>query len=194
MTIKPILIHPNPILTTRAEEVHHVAGEKLPADILTLVEDMKDTLIASAGVGLAANQVGSLARVVLINANYCAEVDGKNLVPLDGIVALVNPVITILDNTLAAQREGCLSIPHVFMDVERPTSVQVDYIDIKGQAQKFSTQFGLFNAAVQHEIDHLDGIMFPDTLSAFQRRRAWKKLDKERKNLSETLNYPFVPA
>jgi len=192
MTVKPILIHPNPILTTRAEEVHHVAGEKLSGKLLTFIEDMKDTLIASAGVGLAANQVGSLERVILLNANYCAEVDGQNIVPLNGIVALVNPVVTILDDTLMPHREGCLSIPHVFMDVERPASVQIDYIDIDGKARQFKTQAGLFNAAVQHEIDHLDGIMFPDNLSAFQRRRAWKKLEKERAQLSETLNYPFV--
>jgi len=193
MTVKPILIHPNAILTTRAEEVHHVAGEKLSKELLGFIADMKETLIASSGVGLAANQVGDLRRVILLNANYCAEVDGANLVPLKGIVALVNPVITIVDETLVPHREGCLSIPHVFTDVERPSSVRVDYIDEKGTVQHFTTQAGLFNAAVQHEVDHLDGIMFPDQLRAFQRRRAWKKLEKERKNLAETLNYAFTP-
>lgn len=188
MTVLPILIHPNPILTTRAEEV-----QTIDAEIKQLAADMQETLIATQGVGLAANQVGSLHRVVLINATYCAEVDGAAIVNATGIITMINPTFDIIDNDIQPHREGCLSIPHVFMDVARPSGILLTYTDLNGKEIKLTTQYGLFNAAIQHEIDHLDGIMFPDKLSNFQRRRAWKKLDKERKTLPETINYPFTP-
>lgn len=189
MTILPILIYPNDILTTAAAEVQSITPE-----IKTLAADMQETMVAANGVGLAANQIGSLHRIVAMNADYCAEVDGKQTDDFTGLVALINPKITILDDTQHLQKEGCLSVPHVFADLERPRAIQVDYLDVEGNAQSFTAEDGLLCAAIQHEVDHLDGIMFPDLLSNFQRRRAFQKLNKLRPRLKETLPYPIIES
>lgn len=152
---------------------------------------MQESMIAARGVGLAANQVGALHRIILINAEYCNEVDGNNSNTFNGLEVLINPKITIIDDTPIAQREGCLSVPHVFMDVSRPRAIKVTYLDLGGKQQMIEAADGLLCAAIQHEVDHLDGIMFPEKLSGFQRRRAWQKLNKERPRLSETVSYPI---
>lgn len=155
----------SPVLRQRAAPVDRVDG-----DVRQLVDDLFETMRAAKGVGLAANQVGIARRVAVVDIG---EDD-------PGPLVLVNPVIVSRSDEADAAEEGCLSIPDVFGEVTRPTTVLVEALDRDGQPWRAEVA-GYKARAVQHEIDHLDGILFLDHLSAVKRSLLVAKWKKARK-------------
>ena len=167
MTKMKVLEVPHPILREKAKEV-----QKVDTRIATLLDDMLETMYASNGVGLAANQVGLLERIVVID---CAH-EGEEPDPLQ----MVNPKIIAHSEEILCRNEGCLSVPREYADVNRFAVVTVEYLDKKGQ-KKTRTADGLLGMAIQHELDHLDGILFIDYLSKLKRDKLLHHLEKRRK-------------
>ena len=162
MTLKPLHLLGSPVLRQRAHEV-----ARYDDGVKALVADLYDTMRAAKGVGLAANQIGVARRVAVAAAD-------------DQEVVLVNPVIVEEDGEETAE-EGCLSIPDIFADVSRPARVVVETTDETGQRKRVEGT-GLFARAIQHEIDHLDGILFLDRIGPLKRRRLladYKKAHKD---------------
>lgn len=167
MTIRPILTAPDPRLQTVSKDVEAVTDE-----IRTLIDDMADTMYDAPGIGLAAIQIGAPVRVLVI------DVDQK-----DGAKnprAFINPKITWASDEMASYEEGCLSVPEIWDDVERPARVRCDYLDRDGKPQTLEAD-GLLATCLQHEMDHLNGILFIDHLSRLKRGMAIKKLTKAKK-------------
>ena len=162
-----VLEIPHPILREKAKPV-----EKVDARIATLLDDMLETMYASNGVGLAANQVGLLERIVVID---CAR-EGEEPDPLQ----MVNPKIIAHSEEILCRNEGCLSVPREYADVDRFAVVTVEYLDKKGE-KKTRTADGLLGMAIQHELEHLDGILFIDYLSKLKRDKLLHHLEKRRK-------------
>lgn len=167
MSILPVLEIPNPILTQQAQPVAAVTP-----DIQKLLSDMLETMYFTNGVGLAGNQVGILKRVVVID---CAG-EGEAPDPLK----MVNPEIIWKSEETLCRSEGCLSIPREYADVERHARVTVRYTDENGRLCE-RTADGLLGVAIQHELDHLEGVLFIDHLSALKRQRLLKHLEKRRR-------------
>ena len=167
MTKMKVLEVPHPILREKAKPV-----EKVDNRIATLLDDMLETMYASHGVGLAANQVGLLERIVVID---CAK-DGEEPDPLQ----MVNPKIIDHSEEILCRNEGCLSVPREYADVNRFAVVTVEYLDKKGE-RKTRTADGLLGMAIQHELDHLDGILFIDYLSKLKRDKLLHHLEKRRR-------------
>ena len=162
MTLKPLHLLGSPVLRQRAHEV-----ARYDDGVKALVADLYDTMHAAKGVGLAANQIGVARRVAVAAAD-------------DKEVVLVNPVIVEEDGEETAE-EGCLSIPDIFAEVSRPARVVVETTDENGQRRRVEGT-GLFARAIQHEIDHLDGILFLDRIAPLKRRRLladYKKAHKD---------------
>lgn len=167
MTKLTVLEIPHPVLTQKALPVEAITDE-----IKQLLSDMLETMYASNGVGLAGNQVGALKRVVVID---CADPEEKPE-PLK----MVNPKIIERSENIICHNEGCLSIPREYADVDRHEWVVVRYIDENGKEQTRKAE-GLLSIAVQHELDHLDGILFIDHVSPLKRKMLLKHLEKRRK-------------
>ncbi len=163
----PILIAPDPRLKRRAEPV--VRTDKA---LFRLADDMLETMYESAGVGLAAPQVGILQRVIV------ADVTSKDSEP--NPIIMVNPEIVSTGDEEIATEEGCLSLPGQFADVERPERVTVRYLDTEGHEQVRELS-GLESVCVQHEIDHLEGVLFVDRIGRFRRDRIFEKLVKAKR-------------
>lgn len=164
MAIRPILVIPDPRLRAVADPVGKVDDE-----IRKLARDMFDTMHDAPGVGLAAPQIGVMKRVVVMDL-------AKEGEPPDPIV-MIDPEVTKISEETAVTEEGCLSIPELYYDVERPTAVTVEYTDLDG---KRITRDAADRLAVcmQHEIDHLDGVLYIDYLSRLKRDRVIKKFAK----------------
>jgi len=162
---------PEPVLRQKAEKVAAV-----DASVRQTLSDMLETMYAGNGVGLAANQVGLLKRLVVID---CA---GQDEEPQP--IKMVNPEIIAHSDNKILHNEGCLSLPKEYADIERWEEVTVCYIDENGQKREITTG-GLLAIAMQHEIDHLDGILFIDYLSKLKRDRLLTHLEKRRKRESE---------
>ena len=165
MTVRPLHLLGSPVLRQRAQPV-------APADanIRELVDDLFETMRAAKGIGLAANQVGVAQRVAVVDV-------GEDLEPP---LVLINPRIVEVGAESESAEEGCLSIPDVYAEVDRAYSVVVEAIDRDARPYRV-TVTGLKARAVQHEIDHLDGILFLDRLSAVRRgllMAKWKKIRK----------------
>lgn len=158
----PIITVPDPVLREKAVAVENVTDE-----IRTTLETMHNTLIDAEGVGLAANQIGQLRRICIVK------------LPDEPLIAMVNPEIVWTSEEKAVFTEGCLSIPGYFADVLRPATVRVAYIDENGQRQELESNSPLQNAAIQHEIDHLDGVLFVDYLSRLKRDVIIRKAEKD---------------
>jgi peptide deformylase len=137
---------------------------------LKLLDDMLETMYAAPGIGLAAVQVGELVRAVTIDISR--EEDKRD--PL----FLVNPEIVWRSEDLSTYQEGCLSIPEYYEDVERPARVGVRFVDRKGETREIEAD-GLLATCLQHEIDHLNGVLFIDYLSKLKRDRVMKKFQKQ---------------
>ncbi len=165
MTTRPILILPDAKLRAISEPV---AG--IDAEVRKLVHDMFDTMYDAPGIGLAAIQVGVARRVVTIDTAR----DGEEKKP----VALINPEIISASPELSVYSEGCLSIPEYFEEVERPAKVTVRFTDLDGAVREVPAE-GLFATCVQHEIDHLNGVLFIDHISKLKRDRVMKKFIKQ---------------
>ena len=162
---------PEPILRQKAVKVTDVDGT-----IKQILSDMLETMYTGHGVGLAANQVGILKRLVVID---CRTEDEQ-----PDPIKMVNPKIIGHSENKILHNEGCLSVPREYADVERWETVTVEYLDENGILQTREAT-GLLSIAMQHEIDHLDGILFIDYISKLKRDRLLKHLDKRRKNESE---------
>jgi peptide deformylase len=165
VTVRNLHLLGSPVLRQRAQPV-------APADpqIRKLVDDLFETMRAAKGVGLAANQVGVAQRVAVVDVG---EEHGPPLV-------LINPRIVEMENERQGAEEGCLSIPDIYADVDRAVTIVLEALDQDGQPYRI-TVTGFKARAVQHEIDHLDGILFLDRLSAVKRgllMAKWKKLRK----------------
>lgn len=169
MTLRNILIHPDPRLKKVCKPVTEV-----DAKIRELADDMLETMYDAPGIGLAGPQVGVMKRIFVID---CAD---KDAAP-DPMV-LINPEITWESEELNTYEEGCLSIPEIYEEVTRPELVRMSYLDADGKLHE--EEFGeLYAIAVQHELDHLNGILFIDYISKMKRAMItskMKKLKKER--------------
>jgi peptide deformylase len=164
--ILPILYVPDPRLRAKAKPV--AAGDpRVPA----LAEKMLATMYRAPGIGLAAPQIGELLRLVVIDIHP----DDK-----PAPMVLVNPEVVAASKELATREEGCLSLPNQFADVTRPAVVKVRWTDLSGAKQEIEAD-DLLAACMQHEIDHLDGVLFVDHISALKRNMLLRKLAKELK-------------
>ena len=164
MAIRPILIIPEPRLRQICAPV-----DTIDREIEALVADMFETMYDAPGIGLAAPQVGVLRRVVTID--LAREDEPRQ--PL----TLINPEIIAVSEDLSVYNEGCLPIPEYYEEVERPAEVSVRYTTLKG-AREEQRVSGLLATCVQHEIDHLNGVLFIDHLSKLKRDRVTKKFAK----------------
>ena len=166
MTIREIITVPNPLLKTVSEPV-----EVIDDEVLSLIDDMIETMYAAPGIGLAAIQVGIPKRILVIDITKDDE--AKN--PL----SFINPEIIDPAETLNSFEEGCLSVPGVFEEIERPDECTVKYLDKDGIEQNVRCK-GMLATVIQHEMDHLNGVVFVDHLSKLKRDRAIKKSIKSR--------------
>jgi peptide deformylase len=164
MAILPLVIIPDSQLRLRSEPVGAVTAE-----VRKLADDMLETMYDAPGIGLAAIQLGVPTRVVTIDL-------AKKDEPANPVVFL-NPEITWKSDELSIYEEGCLSIPEYYAEVERPASVKVRYTDLKGATQELLAE-GLMATCIQHEIDHLNGVLFIDYLSKLKRDMVMKKFAK----------------
>lgn len=171
MSVLKILEVPNPLLKQRSKPV-----EEITPEIQKTLDDMLETMYQANGVGLAAPQVGILKRMLVIDAA------GKDEEP--NPVFVINPEITKKSEELQECEEGCLSVPDQYAKVVRPAAITVEYLNKNGE--KVVADLDGFMAVVfQHEIDHLDGILYVDHLSSLKRKMLLKKLEKERKENAE---------
>ncbi len=172
MTIRPIVKLPDPVLKQVSQPVERVDDE-----LHALVGDMFQTMYDAPGIGLAAVQVGIPRRLLVIDL-------AKEDQPKDPM-AFINPEIVWSSDDLSTYEEGCLSIPDVFDNVERPAEVKVKYVDESGKQQEMHCT-GLMATCIQHEIDHLNGILFIDHLSRLKRSMVVRKFTKLARQQRET--------
>jgi peptide deformylase len=159
-----IVIAPQPVLKTPTAPV-----ETVDDTVRKLLDDMLATMYAAPGIGLAAPQVGVGQRVCVVDISEKAAPKAP--------LFLVNPTILATSDLRSVAEEGCLSLPEVYADVERPAAVKVGYLDRDGEPRQIEAD-GLLARCLQHEIDHLDGILFVDHLSLLKRRMLMRKLAK----------------
>ncbi len=172
MTIKKILTEPNKILRQVSKPVEKVTKEEQ-----ILMDDMLETMYDANGIGLAAIQIGIPKRIIVMDIAKKDE-DKKPMY-------FVNPVIKNKNKDLSTYEEGCLSVPNQFAEVDRPSTCTVEYLDYNGE-KKILEANELLATCIQHEMDHLEGILFIDYLSKLKKSMIIKKLSKHKKN-SETL-------
>ena len=169
MSLLPILLHPDPRLKKACEPVLDVNLK-----IQKLANSMIETMYDAPGVGLAAPQVASMVRLFVMDCTD-SEVEDQPLV-------LINPQITWISEDLNVHSEGCLSLPELFDDVERPSQVRMSFLDIQGKVHE--QQFdGLWATCAQHELDHLNGVLFIDHLTRMKRSMMTKKMVKLKREL-----------
>jgi len=164
MSVKSILIEPNKLLRQISESVEKVGDEERK-----LMDDMLDTMYAAPGIGLAAIQIGVPKRIIVMDISR----DENKKEPM----YFVNPVIKKKNPDKAIYEEGCLSVPDQFAEIERPNACEVEYLDYDGKKQLLKAD-GLLATCIQHEMDHLEGILFIDYLSKLKKTMIIKKLSK----------------
>ena len=167
MAARPILTAPDPRLKAVSTPVEKVDGE-----IRKLVADMTDSMYAADGIGLAAVQIGVAKRVIVMDLD---QKEGKK-----NPRAFINPKILWASEEMATFEEGCLSVPEIWDDVERPARIKAEYLDADGKTQILEAD-GLLATCLQHEMDHLEGVLFIDHLSRLKRSMAIKELAKAKK-------------
>ena len=169
MSLRKILTEPNLILRKKC-----ILVEKVNDEIRTLMDDMLETMYEAPGIGLAAIQIGVTKRVIVMDLS---KHDQKKS-PL----YLVNPKITFKSDLKSKYEEGCLSLPGQFAEIERSSECHVNFLDYNGNKKELKAT-GLFSTCVQHEIDHLNGILFIDYLSKLKKSMIVKKLVKQKQTL-----------
>ena len=167
MALLPIIIAPDPRLKQIAAPVARVDGE-----IRQLMDDMLETMYQAPGIGLAAPQVGVLERVIVVDASAKDE----ERAPL----RMANPELIEVSEAEVNYEEGCLSLPEHYAEVVRPVQVRVRYLDRENEIRELDAE-GLLATCIQHEMDHLEGILFVDHLSALKRNMILRKLTKTKK-------------
>ena len=155
MSKKKIIILPDPILRKVSKPVSQVDKE-----IKSLMDDMLETMYAAKGIGLAAVQIGILKRIIVIDLSK----EGEKKEP----IFIVNPEIISKSKNLISYEEGCLSIPNQFAEIERPNTCKIKFLDYMGEKKELEAK-GLLATCIQHEIDHLNGILFIDYLSKLKK-------------------------
>jgi len=164
MPIKPLIILPDPILRTASKTV-----ERVDAPLRKLADDMLATMYDAPGIGLAAIQVGEPLRMLVIDLAKEDETPAPQV--------FINPQVLAATEDRSVYEEGCLSIPDYYAEVERPAGVRVSYLDRDGKPQEIEA-VGLLATCLQHEIDHLDGVLFIDHISKLKRDMVVKKFKK----------------
>ena len=165
MAIKPIQFVPDPVLRKSALPVENITDKTLQ-----LLDDMAETMYDAPGIGLAGPQVGELKRLIVMD---CSRDDEKS-----ELWQMINPEVIELSEDNSTLEEGCLSIPGHTAEVSRPDWIKLRFTDIKGREQQIKAE-GLLAACIQHEIDHLNGILFIDHISKLKRDIIWRKVLKE---------------
>jgi peptide deformylase len=168
MSVKQILTEPNKLLRQISESVESVGDEERK-----LMDDMLETMYAAPGIGLAAIQIGVPKRIIVMDISR----DENKKEPR----YFVNPVIKNKNDDKSKYEEGCLSVPDQFAEIERPNSCEVEYLDYNGKKQLLKAD-GLLATCIQHEMDHLEGILFIDYLSKLKKSMIIKKLSKIKSN------------
>tara|TARA_Y200000002_G_scaffold245437_1_gene203031 strand:- start:1132 stop:1650 length:519 start_codon:yes stop_codon:yes gene_type:complete len=166
MAVKTIITEPNPLLRQISKPVDKVGDEER-----LLMDDMLETMYAANGIGLAAIQIGIPKRIIVMD--ICKEENKKE--PR----YFVNPVIKNKDILKSTYEEGCLSVPNQFAEVDRPKKCDLEYLDYNGEKKVLKAE-GLLATCIQHEIDHLEGILFIDYLSKLKKSMIIKKLSKNK--------------
>jgi peptide deformylase len=168
MSILPITIVPHPILRQKAHKI-----EKFDAVLAKTIGDLTDTFYDKPnGAGLAANQIGILQRFLIVDA------DRRDNDKITNPLVMINPEILWRSEERSVYLEGCFSIPDQYAEVERPALIRVKYQDIHGQTHEVQREGALFNHVVQHEIDHLDGVLFIDYLTKMKRDIILRKVKR----------------
>ena len=165
MAIKPIQFVPDPVLRKSALPVENITDKTLQ-----LLDDMAETMYDAPGIGLAGPQIGELKRLIVMD---CSRDDEKS-----ELWQMINPEVIELSEDKTSLEEGCLSIPGHTAEVSRPDWIKLRFTDIKGKEQQIKAE-GLLAACIQHEIDHLNGILFIDHISKLKRDIIWRKVLKE---------------
>jgi len=168
MTIKSILKEPNKLLRQISKPVERVGKEEQQ-----LMDDMLETMYAANGIGLAAIQIGIPKRIIVMDISK----DENKKEPR----YFVNPIIQNKDKIKSIYEEGCLSVPNQFAEIERPKNCDIEYLDYNGNKQILKAE-GLLATCIQHEMDHLEGILFIDYLSKLKKSMIIKKLSKNKSN------------
>ena len=166
MTVRKILTEPNKILRQVSQPVEKVSDEERE-----LMKDMLETMYSLRGIGLAAIQIGVPKRIIVLDISK--EENKKN--PM----YFVNPIIKNQDSNLSTYEEGCLSVPNIFVEVDRPSACEVEYLDYNGEKKILKVE-GLLATCIQHECDHLDGKLMLDYLSRLKKTMILKKLSKQK--------------
>ena len=173
MAIRKILTEPDPFLRQKSKNVEVVNDA-----IRSLINDMTETMYDAPGIGLAAIQIGVPKRVIVIDLSK----DGEKKNPL----YFINPEILVKSKNDASYEEGCLSVPNQFAEIIRPDKCEVKYLNYDGK-EKILKAEGLLATCIQHEMDHLEGILFIDYLSKLKKNMIIKKLSKKKKNLDRII-------
>ena len=168
MSVKPILTEPNKILRQISKPVDKVGKEEQK-----LMDDMLETMYAAHGIGLAAIQIGIPKRIIVLDIGRNEEKKKP--------MYFINPVIQNKDSQKATYEEGCLSVPNQFAEIDRPKRCKVEYLDYNGEKKLLKAE-GLLATCIQHEMDHLEGILFIDYLSKLKKSMIIKKLSKDKSN------------
>ena len=171
MAIKTIITEPNKLLRQISKPVNKVGKEEKE-----LMDDMLETMYAAPGIGLAAIQIGVPKRIIVMDISKDEEKKEPRY--------FVNPIILNKDKLKASYEEGCLSVPDQFAEISRPSKCEVEYLDYNGD-KKFLKADGLLATCIQHEMDHLEGILFIDYLSKLKRSMIIKKLSKLKSSTAE---------
>lgn len=178
MSVLPIYLYSQPVLRKKAKQVHRV-----DADLAQFVEDMFETMHRAGGIGLAANQVGSLQRVIVVDVSDMEET--QDVKP----IAMLNPVV-VQEQGLWNMEEGCLSIPEIRDEVERAEMIRVKFRDLEFKEQEIEAG-GILARVILHEIDHLNGVLFIDYLGTTKQKLLRGRLNKIRRGEVE-VSYPIV--
>jgi len=167
MAVREILVVPNPVLKQVSQPV-----EKVDDELRALMDDMVETMYAAPGIGLAAVQIGVPKRVIVMDLSGQSDEKQPRY--------FVNPEILWSSDETAPYEEGCLSIPEYYDEVQRPSNVRIRYLDYNGEQIEEEAD-GLYAVCIQHEMDHLQGVLFIDHLSRLKREQAVKKVKKQAK-------------
>ncbi|HEY8574029.1 peptide deformylase [Phenylobacterium sp.] len=167
MAVREILVVPHPLLKQVSQPV-----EKVDDELRALMDDMLETMYAAPGIGLAAIQIGVPKRIIVMDLAPQGEEKQPRY--------FVNPEILWASEETAPYEEGCLSVPEIYDEVERPARVKLRYLNYQGEQVEEDAE-GLFAVCIQHEMDHLEGVLFIDHLSRLKREQAVKKVKKQAK-------------
>ena len=184
MALREILTEPNKILRQKSLAVDGVHG-----DLQKLMDDMLETMYAAPGIGLAAIQIGVPKRVIVLDIGWrdkSESINGKKYEGRKNPMYFINPEIIERSTNNLTYEEGCLSVPGQFAEIDRPDKCHIKYLDYYGQPKQHVAE-GVLATCIQHEIDHLEGILFIDYLSKLKKSMIIKKLSKQKKQLDRII-------